>query len=396
MKRKAIGCPLLILLLWIGQSAEAEDIHVPGDYATVQEAIDAASWGDNIYLQPGVYHESIVIPSKKILISGTIPTDPDVVAATILTWQAGRGGDTKPVVTFESSGSNIDHAPRLQLLTVSNASHKSGAVVIRGNCTGWIHKCVIRDNAGTGIQCELKSSIRITENTISGNEGFGIALWGCSKGFVRNCRITGNKDSGILCSMCDNNIEIYRNIITNNEAKKGGGMHIVNHASPRIDGVTIAGNTAHAGSGIYASIQALVSLDNSIVAFNTGTGGGIQCEPGSNATIRYCDFYGNEPQNFIATDDPTGSDGNISDDPLFGDLANGDCHLHSVTGRFHPVSGMWVQDSNHSPCIDTAHPGVGIAYEPEPNGDRANMGGYGRTTEASKSAATGRKSKNFR
>ena len=396
MKLKTISCPLLILLLWISHSAEAADIHVPGDYTTVQQAIDAALWGDNIYIHPGVYHESIIIPSKKIFISGTAPADPEIVAATILTWQAGRGSDTKPVVTFESSVAYISFAPRLHGVTVANSTHKSGAVVIRGGCKGLVSKCVIRDNAGIGIQCELKSVINIVESIISGNEGFGIALWGCSKGYVRNCQIRGNKDSGILCSMCDTNISIYKTIITGNEAKTGGGMHIVNHAGPIINGVTIADNFAHAGSGIYASIQATVYLDNSIVAFNTGTGGGIQCEPESNAVIRYSDFYGNESQNFIATDDPTGSDGNISEDPLFGDLENGDCHLHSVTGRFNPVSGLWIQDSDHSPCIDTAHPGVGTAYEPEPNGDRSNMGGYGRTTEASKSAVTDRKSSKSR
>jgi hypothetical protein len=43
-----------------------------------------------------------------------------------------------------------------------------------------------------------------------------------------------------------------------------------------------------------------------------------------------------------------------------------------------------VTDTVQSPCIDAGDPAAAYGYEPEPNGDRLNMGAYGGTTEASK------------
>jgi hypothetical protein len=42
-------------------------------------------------------------------------------------------------------------------------------------------------------------------------------------------------------------------------------------------------------------------------------------------------------------------------------------------------------DDVTSPCIDAGDPNSPVGDEPEPNGDRINMGAYGGTTEASKS-----------
>jgi hypothetical protein len=51
----------------------------------------------------------------------------------------------------------------------------------------------------------------------------------------------------------------------------------------------------------------------------------------------------------------------------------------------HNVAG-WTSDGRHlSPCIDAGDPGYDYTLEPEPNGDRINMGAYGNTPQASKS-----------
>jgi hypothetical protein len=48
-------------------------------------------------------------------------------------------------------------------------------------------------------------------------------------------------------------------------------------------------------------------------------------------------------------------------------------------------TSAWVIDDTSSPCIDAGNPGCSAGSEPAPNGNRINMGGYGRTAEASKS-----------
>ncbi|HNS22481.1 MAG TPA: hypothetical protein PKH24_18400 [Sedimentisphaerales bacterium] len=71
--------------------------------------------------------------------------------------------------------------------------------------------------------------------------------------------------------------------------------------------------------------------------------------------------------------------------PLDDFWVDGDYHLKSQAGRWDPNSGRWVEDDVTSPCIDAGDPNSPVGDEPQPNGERINMGAYGGTAEASKS-----------
>jgi hypothetical protein len=79
--------------------------------------------------------------------------------------------------------------------------------------------------------------------------------------------------------------------------------------------------------------------------------------------------------------DPNGTPDDYYDDFL----VEGDYHLKSEHGRWDSASESWVVDDVTSPCIDVGDPNSSVGDEPEPNGDRINMGAYGGTAEASKS-----------
>jgi len=74
----------------------------------------------------------------------------------------------------------------------------------------------------------------------------------------------------------------------------------------------------------------------------------------------------------------------ISRDPLFISPDSGDYHLRSQGGSWR--SGTWVYDSITSPCVDAGSPASAMGEEPNPRGLRINMGAYGGTAEASRSA----------
>src|SRR5687767_4704344 len=46
------------------------EIHVPGSYSSIQQAIDAADSGTIIHIQPGDYYEQLIISNKSITLSG--------------------------------------------------------------------------------------------------------------------------------------------------------------------------------------------------------------------------------------------------------------------------------------------------------------------------------------
>lgn len=149
----------------------------------------------------------------------------------------------------------------------------------------------------------------------------------------------------------------------------------------QLDHLTIVG----CNTGILYGCHVLPVIKNSIIAGNTTTlelqGTNAQEDKGKNIT--YSCLYGTAKDDSL-NDYGTGC---IAKDPCFADAASGDFHLKSAAGRWNGTT--WVKDTVTSPCIDAGETSAAYANEPTPNGNRANMGAYGNTTEASKSASGG-------
>ena len=149
----------------------------------------------------------------------------------------------------------------------------------------------------------------------------------------------------------------------------------------QLDHLTIVG----CNTGILYGCHVLPVIKNSIIAGNTTTlelqGTNAQEDKGKNIT--YSCLYGRAKDDSLS-DYGTGC---IAKDPCFADAASGDFHLKSAAGRWNGTT--WVKDTVTSPCIDAGEASAAYANEPSPNGNRANMGAYGNTAEASKSISGG-------
>ena len=82
-------------------------------------------------------------------------------------------------------------------------------------------------------------------------------------------------------------------------------------------------------------------------------------------------------------------DGGTPDNPADDVWVPGDYHLQSRQGRFEAASGQWLADVLSSPAIDAGDPNSLWRPEPAPNGGRINLGAYGGTGQAGKSAPQG-------
>ena len=205
-----------------------------------------------------------------------------------------------------------------------------------------------------------------------------------------NCIIEGNSSSyysggggGLRLSYTTARVEhcqIRDNSISGSEAD-GGGINIYDSAAEIVN-CLITGNTlaatsnAHGGGIYFTGINNIPEVINCTISGHaiTGDGGGIYSDATVDMIIRNSIIWGNTAGNAIynnvyATNyDMSYSDigevwpgtGNISADPLFVNPPFDDYHLQAA-----------------SPAIDKGYWQDEYGNEPEPNGDRVNLGFYG-------------------
>ncbi len=260
----------------IGQIAYNTDTGI--DYDTIQKAIDAAGDGETIIVYSGIYEEKIKFNNKNITVRSTDPSDPTIVASTVI-----DGGGSGTVVQFVSGDEST-----LEGFTIRNGNSGgygggififSSDPIITGN--------TISDNTahlkGGGIFMSFSDPTitgnTITDNTVTTEDGGGIFMSNSSPTITDNS-ITYNQACGGGGGIyVDNNSSpiITGNTINDNKAVKGGGINVDNNSSPTITGNTITYNQTFAGWGggicVYDSSPTIT--DNSITYNQTGRGGGI-------------------------------------------------------------------------------------------------------------------------
>jgi parallel beta-helix repeat protein len=325
-------------------------------------------------------------------------------------------GNGAPAIT---NNTIIGNTPSLSTTTCGGGIY---GVITEGEYAPLITNNTIRNNTaqhGGGVYLEGGAPI-LKNNTISGNtstsmgNGGGVN-WDEAKGIISGNIIDGNssqQSGGGIFYAYGNTPLITGNIIRNNSALLcGGGIYSLGNAL--ISNNIISGNAATTtssgygtGGGIWCQAPLTKLFNNTFyanVANGYGTGGAVFVNSGCNAVLRnniiayhtvggafwgaigssstivYNDFYGNSSGNIVSRT-------NINRNPLFANAAAGDFHVKSRGGRWNPATSSWVVDAVHSYCIDAGTPNFSYSLEPEPNGDRVNLGAYGNTKEASKSA----------
>jgi len=290
-----------------------------GDYLTIQEGIDAAVSGtDTVEVAEGTYYEKINFNGKNIILTSTDPTDPNVVADTVI-----DGSNSGSVVTFAGTE---DPNCILTGFTIQNGNTSNEGGGIHGNGTqAIITNCTITGNTadgvgGGGVQ---GFSGAITDCTITNNSAwYGGGIYGCN-GSITNCVITFNIGyMGGGFSQCNGDItdcEISNNTadsegggiyncngvianctINNNTSVVGGGG--VQGFSGQITGCVISGNSSKNGGGLsYCDGEinkCTVSFNSAIkdpVNYNGGEGGGLfNC----NASVTDCIITDNGAESY--------------------------------------------------------------------------------------------------
>jgi len=302
-----------------------------------------------------------------------------------------------------------------------------GAVVIthcliKNNREGWsgaihcleaspeIRGCTILSNETSGVYCRT-SKARIDDSSMIGNWQYGVICEHDDHAVIENCVIHGGTGSGSGVNCGYSSPTIRHCLVAGNRY----AAFEVNGGSPMINSSTITGNVEVGLSCLGGCTCMVVNC----IFWNIWNNKPLPCQIRINSyssetpvcRISYSNVQGG--RNAVCVDRGVldWGPGNIDADPCFADYGrweldpnspppsnrkdggggrrflwiDGDYHLKSQAGRWHPTSGSWVKDEATSPCIDAGDPNSPVGEEPFPNGGRINMGAYGGTAEASKS-----------
>jgi len=156
---------VLALIAAVAFPVLADIIHVPGEYPTIQQGIDAAQPGDIVLVAPGRYPEEIQLKAS-VIVRG-----------------AGEGrsiidGQDDPGDVVRATGNAIGPDTKLEGFTITGALNGGGMP------------------GGGGVFCNSGARPDIGNCRIEGNDA-GVDLWNGSTAYVHNCVVVNNVYDGI-------------------------------------------------------------------------------------------------------------------------------------------------------------------------------------------------------
>lgn len=357
---------LIIFLFCIPLYLNASIIYVPGNYSTIQSALNAAANGDTILVAPGIYYENVNFRGKGILLASFFINN----------------HDTSYISNTIINGSNPVHPDTAScvIMTKSNISFASdtSAGIIGFTLTG-----------GSGTVWN--------DNHYPGNlyrEGGGIFIQYWSPR-IRYNRIIGNHidndplhpDGGGGAVRCGDGYPlIENNVIQNNSAHCGTAINLY-FSSGIIRNNIIAGNYGgHVwGAGaIYTynnCLQYPILIENNTVIYNSSINGcgGLRLYLSNSVTVKNNIVWGNLPIQIFITGGIVSlsycnvqggwsGTGNIDANPLF---INNSFYLSQVS----PCIDAGDTSASYKDPEDPLHPG--LALWPALGTIRNDMGVFG-------------------
>ena len=329
--------------------AGAATLTVPGQFPTIQSAIQAARPGDTVLVADGVYtglgNKDLDFSGKAITVMSANGPENCIIDCQATPQNPFRGVQ---FVSGETAASVLDGFTITNGATLPGAIADvfNGAAILLTGSSPTIRNCIMTDNhAGCwgGAVCCTNSSPTIINCTISDNfsddDGGGIFIWSNSHPTIVNTVITDNSTT-----------------------VAGGGVAFFGGTGATLNGCTIAGNDASFAGGIWASGA---TLTNCIV-----WGNGPNPMGGSGSIVSYSNIEGGYA-----------GIGNINVDPLFVDAASGDYHLAAGSPcldagdpAFFPVLSSFDMDGHHRIMGVDVDMGADEVHSPDVDGSGAVNG----------------------
>ena len=236
------------------------DVHrVPGEYGTIQDALDVADDADMILIEPGTYYETdLTTTADNVLIRGE--RDENGQIAVVIGPEPGT-----------TASPSIISVNGVETLTVESI-HFTGGRAFSGGAinfvasSGIVENCLFTDNRATtgGALAATGSDVALIGCTFTGNiaEYGGAALLNGGTGAIFDCLFENNQayedqagpaaGGAIKLNSCD--VQVSGSRILNNGAfpMPGGGIHAESGSLSIVQSM-IQGNTGTECGGLFLS-----------------------------------------------------------------------------------------------------------------------------------------------
>jgi subtilisin family serine protease len=365
-----------------------DNIYVPSQYPTIQQAIDR-SWNTGIVLvADGTYtdhgNRDIDFKGKPITVKSENGPENCAIDCNATEIEPHRGFDFH---SEEDTNSILDGFTIKNGYAAGRSSEYSGGAIRCNNSSPAIKNCLFNNNYAQwdgGAIHDFNSSPIISNcifinNSAIGNDG-GAINNDLSNPVIKNCTFTANSafDWGGAVRSIIYSCPIINNCIFNaNKADDGGALFCFNTSNATITNSTFAENSARNGNTLGTESweePSSIYFSNCIIADDANQ---IWNNDDSDISIDYSNIQGGWP-----------GIGNIDADPCFVNPGYwADINDPNIPVEPDDPNAFWIDGDYHlletSPCIDTGDPN----YTTEPNetdldgkpriiNDRIEMGAY--------------------
>jgi hypothetical protein len=332
---------------------ECQTVDVPGDFATIQAAIDAAPAGEMriVSVAAGTFNERIAFNGKPVVVRGA------GAGQTVITG-AGVGGESLSVVRFTGGEPAIAALERVAVRGGATGSPFPGSpqFLVGGGIFGYQSAANVRD-------CVIEQNVA--------SFGAGAYLWTCT-GTIERCVFRSNNagtDGG--------GVQLYRGTPTMVDCtvegnvcnSRGGGLHIVD-GRPTLRRVAVRDNlSSNLVGGVswvpVATATAFLTIDDCVISGNDAAvaQGGVGVLDATNSTtcsLAATDVCDNLPRpNVVGRYEDLGGNAicDCTGDLTLDGTVNG-ADLGILLAAWGPCTGSCASDLNRDGVVNGADLGA--------------------------------------
>ncbi len=334
---------LFLLLISHSMLVSAQVINVPADQLTIQDGLNAASFGDTVLVAPGTYFENITWPNvngiKLIAEGDTSDTFID-------------GSALERVIHIQ--GHTIDTLTFIEGFTIRNGRGIgifNGSGIFCDSSSVFINYCRVTNNSGAnGAGIAFLNSNSIVENSTidknlgswTMNSGTGMLAVNHSDIYVRNCKIAYNSAS----------FDLWKAFGIGVNLQSGSKAHFVNSEISH-NRVQFTESGESRGIGIYISgpselymynCSVNANLSSSPVVYNRGAA--INAESAGKIVLENVEIKDNVAEH--ATENSTGIVAINCSNTQFKNVVIKENTLKLRTNEFNANRGVLITNGNFS------------------------------------------------